>query len=65
MDTQDSADGVPKSVVIDTQFDWGDDSKPQTPLADSVIYEVHVKGFSIRNPDVPEESARHLRRPGP
>ena len=55
MDTQDSADGVPKSVVIDTHFDWGEDFKPQTPLPDSVIYEVHVRGFSIRNPMVPEE----------
>jgi isoamylase len=51
----DSADGVPKSVVIDSKFDWGDDSPPETPLADSVIYEMHVKGFSIRNPAVPEE----------
>ena len=54
MDTQDSADGIPKCVVIDGQFDWGDDCKPQTPLPDSVIYEVHVRGFSIRNPMVPE-----------
>jgi isoamylase len=54
MDTQDSADGIPKSVVIDTQFDWSNDTKPQTPLPDSVIYEVHVKGFSKRNPMVPE-----------
>ena len=46
MDTQDSAEGVPKSVVIDDPFDWGDDCKPQTPLPDSVIYEAHVKGFS-------------------
>ena len=55
MDTQDDADGIPKSVVIDTQFDWGDDCKPQTPLPDSIIYEVNVRGFSIRNPMVPEE----------
>ncbi len=54
MDTQDSADGVPRSVVIDPKFDWGDDCMPETALADSVIYEVHVKGFSIRNPLVPE-----------
>jgi glycogen operon protein len=54
MDPEDSADGVPKSVVIDTRFDWEDDSKPQTPLPDSIIYEMHVKGFSIRNPMVPE-----------
>ena len=55
MDTQDDVDAVPKSVVIDTRFDWGEDSKPQTPLPDSIIYEVHVRGFSIRNPEVPEE----------
>jgi glycogen operon protein len=40
--------------VIHDPFDWSDDSKPETPLADSVIYEVHVKGFSQRNPAVPE-----------
>ena len=54
MDQQDSAAGVPKSVVIDGNFDWGDDTSPDLPLADSVIYEVHVKGFSKRNPEVPE-----------
>jgi isoamylase len=55
MDCQDSARGVPKSVVIDPVFDWGDDRPPETPLADSVIYEVHVKGFSVRNPEIPKE----------
>ena len=55
MDTQDDTDGVPKSVVINTRYDWSDDSKPQTPLPDSVIYELHVKGFSILNPMVPKE----------
>jgi isoamylase len=55
MDTQDSAAGVPKSVVVDGKFDWGDDGPLDTPLAESIIYEVHVKGFSIRNPDVPGE----------
>ena len=54
MDKQDSAAGVPKSVVVDHHFDWGDDCAPQTPLADSVIYEMHVSGFSMRNPAVPE-----------
>jgi len=54
MDEQDSAAGVPKSVVVDTNFDWAGDSYPDIPLADSVIYEVHVKGFSKRNPEVPE-----------
>lgn len=54
MDTQKSGDGVPKSVVIDGTFNWKDDCWPDTPLVDSVIYEVHVKGFSIRNPAVPK-----------
>ena len=53
-DDQDSAAGVPRSVVIDNHFDWGSDCLPDTPLADSVIYEVHVKGFSKRNPRIPE-----------
>ena len=55
MDTQDSAAGVPKSVVIDETFDWGEDCPPDTPLPDSVIYEVHVKGFSFKNPAVPKQ----------
>ncbi|MFZ0633598.1 MAG: glycogen debranching protein GlgX [Acidobacteriaceae bacterium] len=53
-DDRDSAAGVPKSIVIDSQFDWGDDCPPDTPLADSVIYEVHVRGFSKLNEAVPE-----------
>ena len=52
---KDDADAVPKSVVIEHQFDWEDDCPPQIPLADSVIYEVHVKGFSKRNMAVPEK----------
>ncbi|ADW69317.1 glycogen debranching protein GlgX [Granulicella tundricola] len=54
-DDQDSQAGVPKSVVVSHKFDWGEDCPPDTPLADSVIYEVHVKGYSERNPMVPEE----------
>ncbi len=55
MDSRDSGDGVPRSVVIDTTFDWGDDCCPEIPLADSVLYEMHVKGFSERNPAIPEQ----------
>jgi isoamylase len=55
IDNQDSARGVPKSVVIHDPFDWSDDHPPEIPLPDSVIYEMHVKGFSIRNPEVPEK----------
>ncbi len=51
---EDSAAGVPKSIVIDNRFDWENDCSPETPLADSVIYEVNVRGYSIQNPDVPE-----------
>jgi isoamylase len=51
----DDADAVPKSVVVDGHFDWGGDSPPETPISDSIIYEMHVRGFSMRNPAVPEK----------
>jgi glycogen operon protein len=54
-DFRDDAWGVPKSVVIDTAFDWQGDRRPGIPLHSSVIYELHVKGFSKLWPDVPEE----------
>ena len=54
-DFRDDAWGVPKSVVIDTAFDWQGDRKPGIPLHDSVIYEVHVRGFSKLWNEVPEE----------
>ena len=52
---QDSAGFVPRSVVIDDTFDWEGDCPPDTPISDSIIYELHVRGFSKRNPDVPED----------
>jgi len=55
MNTEDSAAAMPKCVVVDHRFDWGDDASPGTPLADSVIYEVHVKGFTKQNPQLPAE----------
>jgi len=54
-DDEDSAWGMPKGVVTNTLFDWQYDRPPNTPLHDSVIYEVHVKGFTATHPDVPEE----------
>ncbi len=51
---QDSGPHVPKSVVHSPYFDWGNDRPPSTPLHDSVIYEMHVKGFTARHPEVPE-----------
>ncbi len=55
VDTNDSAAGMPKSVVVTPYYDWEQDRAPRTPLSESVIYEVHVNGFTMRNPDVPEE----------
>ncbi len=52
---EDSAPGMPKSVVVDPIFDWEGDKPMRIPLADSIIYETHVKGFSITNPAVPEK----------
>jgi glycogen operon protein len=52
---EDDAAFVPRSVVVDGMFSWGDDAPPETPISDSIIYEVHVRGFSMRNPDVPEK----------
>jgi glycogen operon protein len=54
-DFRDDAWGVPKSVVIDTAFDWQGDRRPGIPLHNSVIYEVHVRGFSKLWNEVPEE----------
>jgi isoamylase len=51
----DSAPYVPRSVVVNPYFDWGDDHPPRTPPHESVIYEVHVKGFTMRHPEVPPE----------
>ncbi|HEX2254867.1 MAG TPA: glycogen debranching protein GlgX [Thermoanaerobaculia bacterium] len=55
LNENDSAPFVPKAVVTATFFDWGADRPPRTPLHESVIYEVHVKGFTRRHPEIPEE----------
>ncbi len=52
-DRRDNAPGMPKCRVIDRAFTWGDDRAPRIPWHDTVIYEVHVKGFTARHPDVP------------
>ena len=54
-DFRDNAWGVPKSIVIDTGFDWQGDKRPAIPLHESVIYEVHVKGFSKVWHEMPEQ----------
>src|SRR5262245_57384774 len=53
-DDRDSAASLPKSVVIDPAFTWGGDQPPRTPWEATVIYELHVKGFTARHPEVPE-----------
>jgi glycogen operon protein len=78
-DERDSAPYVPKGVVVhdDGPDDlWADDHRPKTPWADTVIYELHVRGFTRRHPGVPEElrgtyaglahpaALRHLTRLG-
>jgi glycogen operon protein len=53
-DDRDDAPGVPKGVVTSSHFDWQNDHSPEIPLHDSVIYEVHVKGFTAAHPEIPE-----------
>ena len=77
LDDQDSAAYVPRSVVIAPGgFDWGEDRRPGRAMADSIFYEMHVKGFTKLHPDVPDglrgtyagvahpAAVAHLRRLG-
>ena len=57
MDRRDSAPGMLKAMVIDPAFTWGTDRSPRTPWHKSIIYEMHVRGFTIQHPRVPA----HLR----
>jgi isoamylase len=54
-DERDSAPFLPKSVVVDPYFDWRNDAQLRTPWHETVIYELHVKGFTKRHPHVPED----------
>ncbi|MGI9039868.1 MAG: glycogen debranching protein GlgX [Gemmatimonadales bacterium] len=53
-DAADSALGMPKCVVVESAFSWGDDQHPRTPWNRTVIYECHVKGMTMLHPEVPE-----------
>src|SRR5262249_25855455 len=55
IDVRDNARGAPKAVVVDDFFFWDDDQLPGRPWRDTVIYELHVKGFTARHPLVPKE----------
>jgi len=51
----DSARYLPKSVVTNPWFDWGSDRQPHIPWHETVVYEVHVKGFTVRHRGIPED----------
>jgi len=51
----DSAPYIPKSVVVDSNFDWEGDVPLKTPYHKTIIYETHVKGFTYLHPEIPEE----------
>jgi isoamylase len=53
-DPRDSAPHIPRSVVVDPGFDWGGDTPPGIAMADSIIYETHVRGLTKQHPDVPD-----------
>ena len=75
-DDRDNAASAPLGMVVDPAFTWGNDEAPDVPWHDTVIYEVHVKGFTIRHPEVPahlrgtylglasEPAIRHLKQLG-
>jgi isoamylase len=54
-DDEDSAVAIPKSVVVDDRFEWEGDRPPNIPFDRTVIYETHVKGFTMRHPGVRED----------
>jgi len=54
-DGRDSAATAPLAIVVDPAFTWGDDRPPRTPWHQTLIYELHVKGYSKRFPGVPEK----------
>ncbi|WP_461000167.1 glycogen debranching protein GlgX [Streptomonospora sediminis] len=51
---RDSAPYVPKCVVVSPFFDWGNSARPRIPYHQTVIYETHVRGLTMRHPDIPE-----------
>ncbi|MDO8213062.1 glycogen debranching protein GlgX [Conexibacter sp. CPCC 206217] len=54
-DDEDSAPAIPKSVVVDASFDWEGDHPPRNSWHDTVIYETHVRGFTMTHPEVRED----------
>ena len=54
LDVRDDAHAKPRGVVVDRTFDWGDDRAPRVPWHETVLYELHVRGFTKLHPGVPE-----------
>ena len=54
-DHRDNAHIAPRAVIISEDFDWENDSAPNTPWAETIVYELHVKGFSQLNDKIPTE----------
>jgi len=55
LDRRDDASGMPKNRVIDSAFTWGADAPPRIPWHETIIYELHVKGFTMCHPDIPAQ----------
>jgi glycogen debranching enzyme GlgX len=55
LDKRDNARFQAKGKVVDTAFTWGDDRRPNVPWPEAVLYEMHVRGFTMRHPDVPAQ----------
>ena len=53
LDRRDSAFAMPKGVVVAEHFDWGNDRPPNVPWSDTVIYETHLRGLTMRRDDLP------------
>ncbi len=53
IDRRDNARHMPKARVVDVAFTWGDDRRPRRPWSETIIYELHVRGHTIRHPAVP------------
>jgi isoamylase len=53
-DGRNSAAYVPRAVVVDDRFDWGDDAPPRVPWVETVIYETHVRNLTKSHPEIPE-----------
>jgi isoamylase len=53
IDSRDNASGMPKCRVVESAFTWGDDRPPNIPWDETIIYETHVRGFTMNHPEVP------------